>query len=191
RSCADRAHPRHRVRRIGTTMILSSNRHLVAVHRARLLADANPTTPTPPQPGAVVNATVTTANGELEEEDEVEVGQVAANTIQVQAVVASVGTGTLTLTVQGQSLVVPLPAGLTFPASIVGQTVTISLSLADNNNDSGDDGGGYDGGTASAPYEPLSSRGGRPERAAATLTEALYAQYGRTVGGLCRALLRD
>lgn len=136
------------VRRIGTTMILASNRHLVAIHKARVLADANPTT-TGPQPGAVVNTTVTTTNGELDEQDEDEVGQVSSSSIQVQAVVASVGTGTLTLTVQGQSLVVPLPAGLTFSASIVGQTVTISLSLADNNDDQGDDnsdgGGGGDG----------------------------------------------
>jgi len=136
------------VRRIGTTMILSSNRHLVAIHKARLLADASPTTPTTPQPGAVVNTTVTTANGELDEQNEDQVGQVANSSIQVQAVVASVGTGTLTLTVQGQSLVVPLPAGLTFPSSVVGQTVTISLSLAGNDDDQGDDnsGGGHDGG---------------------------------------------
>jgi hypothetical protein len=134
------------VRRIGTTMILSSNRHLVAIHKARLLADA---TPTSPQPGAVVNTTVTTANGELDEENEDQVGQLATNTIQVQALVAAVGVGTLTLTVQGQSLVVPLPAGLTFPSSLVGQTVTISLSLAGNDDDQGDDdsgGGGGDGG---------------------------------------------
>jgi RNA polymerase sigma factor (sigma-70 family) len=45
--------------------------------------------------------------------------------------------------------------------------------------------------TASAPYEPLSSNGGRPHRAAAARTEELYAQFGRTVGGVCRALLRD
>lgn len=133
------------VRRIGTTMILSSNRQLVAVHRARVLADATPATP---QPGAVVNTTVTTTNGELDEENEVEIGEVAASTIQVQAVVASVGTGTLTLTVQGQSLVVPLPAGLTFSSSIVGQTVTISLSLGGAGDDQGDDGGDghHDGG---------------------------------------------
>lgn len=133
------------VRRIGTTMILSSNRQLVAIHKARLLADASPTTP---QPGAVVNTTVTTANGELDERSEDQVGQVLNTSIQVQAVVASVGTGTLTLTVQGQSLVVPLPAGLTFPSSVVGQTVTISLSPAGNDDDQGDDdsGGGHDGG---------------------------------------------
>jgi hypothetical protein len=133
------------VRRIGSTLILSSNRHLVAIHKARLLADATPTTPTAPQPGAVVNTTVSTANGELDEQDEDEVGQVNANAIQVQAVVSAVGTGTVTLTIQGQLLVVPLPAGLTFPASIVGQTVTISLSLAANDDDQGDD-DGHDGG---------------------------------------------
>ena len=45
--------------------------------------------------------------------------------------------------------------------------------------------------TASAPHEPHSSTGGRPHRAAAEWTEELYAQFGRTVAGLCRALLRD
>src|SRR5690348_9178071 len=40
------------VRRIGTTLILSSNRHLVAIRHARVLADATPTTPA--APGAVV-----------------------------------------------------------------------------------------------------------------------------------------
>jgi uncharacterized membrane protein YgcG len=136
------------IRRIGTTLILASNRHLLAVHHARVLADVA-TTPTAPTPGAVVSTTVEIANGELNGVDEDEIGEVNANSIQVQAVVAAVGTGTVTLTVQGQMLVVPLPAGLTFPASLVGQTVTISLSLAVNDGDQGDDdsgGGGHDGG---------------------------------------------
>ncbi|HEY2372521.1 MAG TPA: hypothetical protein VGH82_08215 [Gaiellaceae bacterium] len=135
------------VRRIGTTLILSSDRHLLALHHARVLAGVA-TTPTAPAPGAVVSTTVGIANGELNEQDEDEIGEVNANSIQVQAVVAAVGTGTVTLTVQGQMLVVPLPAGLTFPASLVGQTVTISLSLAVNDDDQGDDndGGGHDGG---------------------------------------------
>lgn len=132
------------VRRIGTTLILSSNRHLLAVHHARVLAHVA----TAPAPGAVISTTVGIANGVLNEQDEDEIGQVNANAIQVQAVVAAVGTGTVTLTVQGQMLVVPLPAGLTFPASIVGQTVTISLPLAANDDDQGDDNGGdhHDGG---------------------------------------------
>jgi hypothetical protein len=49
--------------------------------------------------------------------------------------------------VQGQTLTVPLPAGLTLPASLVGQTVTVQLSLGGNgsNNSQGDDDGGGDG----------------------------------------------
>ena len=136
------------VRRLGTTLILSSNRHLLAVHHTRVLAGVT----TAPAPGTVVSTTVGIANGELNEQDEDEIGAVNASSIQVQAVVAAVGTGTVTLTVQGQMLVVPLPAGLTFPVSIVGQTVTISLSLAGNDDDQGDDNsgggdhGGHDGG---------------------------------------------
>jgi hypothetical protein len=139
------------VRRIGTTLVLASNRHLLAIRHARVLADTAPA-PNAPAPGSVVSTTVGIQNGELDEESEDEVGQVNAGSIQVQATVASVGAGTVTLTVQGQSLTVPLPAGLTLPASIVGQTVTISLSLAnddqqgddDHGDDSGGDGGGDD-----------------------------------------------
>ncbi len=63
----------------------------------------------------------------------------------------------MSLTVNGQTLVVPLPAGLTLPASLVGQAVTVTLELAgpaagagnddDNgNNNNGFSGGGHDGG---------------------------------------------
>jgi len=126
------------VRRIGTTMFLSSNRHLLAIHTGRRLAD---TAPAP-----------TVANGSLDEQDEQEVGQVNSSSIQVQATVSAVAAGSVTLNVQGQTLTVPLPAGLTLPASIVGQTVTLSLSLSqgngDNNDDQGDDdqGGDQNGG---------------------------------------------
>jgi hypothetical protein len=132
------------IRRIDTTLILSSNRHLLAVHHARVLAGVATTT-TAPAPGAVVSTIVGIANDELNEVDEDEIGEVRASSIQVQAVVAAVGTGTVTLNVQGRLLVVPLPAGLTFPASVVGQTVTISLSLTVNDDDQGDDDSGHDG----------------------------------------------
>jgi hypothetical protein len=136
------------VRRIGTTMFLSSNRHLLAIHGARRLAGTS--TSTPPQPGAVVEAQVSVDNGDLQEQDEQEVGQANSSSIQVQATVSAVGAGTVTLNVQGQTLTVNLPGGLTLPASLVGQTVTISLSLDDNQGDdqngdsSGDSGGGGD-----------------------------------------------
>jgi len=127
------------VRRIGKTLILSSNRHLLAIHNrvARSVASTTSTT-TAPAPGAVVTTQVTIANGGLEEDDEQEVGQVNAGSIPVSAVVKAVGPGTVTLDVQGQTLTVPLPSGLTLPASIVGQTVTLSLSLG-NDDEQGDD----------------------------------------------------
>src|SRR6185312_11959617 len=93
--------------RIGRTLILSSNRHLIAVPNrvGRLLAS----TTSPPAPGTVVAADVSIANGEIEQEDEDDLGQVNASSIAVQATVAAVGAGTVTLNVQGQTLTVPLP----------------------------------------------------------------------------------
>ena len=139
------------VRHIGTTLLISSNRHLLALHTARVLAGTTPGT-TPAPPGTIVSAQVGIANGQLDEQDETDVGQVSSNSISVQATIAAVAPGLVTLTVQGQTLTVPLPAGLTLPASLVGQTVTIQLSLggADNqgdddqgdNNSGGDNGGG-------------------------------------------------
>ncbi len=133
------------VRRIGTTMFLSSNRHLLAIHNARRLA-GTATSTTAPQPGAVVEAQVSVDNGDLEEQDEQEVGQANSSSIQVQATVSAVGVGTVTLNVQGQTLTVNLPGGLTLPASLVGQTVTISLSLDDNQGDQNDDANDDSGG---------------------------------------------
>ncbi len=127
------------VRRSGATMFLSSNRHLLAVRD---------TTPAPaPQPGDVVSSTVgIAANGALDDEQDDDVGQAQSGTIQVQALVAAVGNGTVTLTVSGQSLTVSLPGGLTLPASLVGQTVTIELTVAGANGDEqGDDDGGNSG----------------------------------------------
>ena len=144
------------MRRIGTTVFLSSNRHLVAVHTGRRLASASDTTPAPatpatpavPAPGDVVSSTVTIKNGELDEDSSEDLGSSGASTLQVQATVSAVGAGTVTLTVGTQTLTVPLPGGLTLPASLVGQTVTLSLSLNDDNanDDNGDDDGGDDHG---------------------------------------------
>jgi hypothetical protein len=140
------------VRRIGATLFISSNRHLLALHKARVLASTTPTTPA--APGTIVSAQVDISNGQLEEQDETEVGQVSGNTLAVQATIAAVAPGSVTLNVQGQTLTVPLPAGLTLPASLIGQTVTVNLSLSGDDNqgdddqgddDNGDNGGGDDG----------------------------------------------
>jgi hypothetical protein len=136
------------VRRIGATLFISSNRHLLALHKARVLASTTPTTPA--APGTIVSAQVDISNGQLEEQDETEVGQVSGTTLAVQATIAAVGPGTVTLNVQGQTLTVPLPAGLTLPSSLIGQTVTVNLSLSGDDNqgddDQGDDDNGDNGG---------------------------------------------
>jgi hypothetical protein len=140
------------VRRIGATVFIASNRHLLALHKARVLADTTPTpATTAAAPGTVVSAQVAITNGQLDEQDETEVGQISGNTLAVQATILSIAPGSVTLNVQGQTLTVPLPAGLTLPASLVGQTVTINLSLSgsDNqgsNDDQDDDNGGDNGG---------------------------------------------
>jgi hypothetical protein len=136
------------VRRVGATVFIASNRHLLALHKARVLADTAPTT-TPAAPGTVVSAQVAITNGQLDEQDETQVGQVSGNTLAVQATIAAVAPGSVTLTVQGQTLTVPLPGNLTLPATLVGQTVTVNLSLAGSGNNSGgddDQGGGDNGG---------------------------------------------
>ncbi len=136
------------VRRVGATLFISSNRHLLALHTARVLADTTPTpTTTAAAPGTIVSTTVDISNGQLDEQDETRVGQVSGNTLTVQATVAAVAAGSVTLNVQGQTLTVPLPAGLTLPASLVGQTVTVDLSLGgSDNNQGGDDQGDGDSG---------------------------------------------
>ena len=162
-SVIGRAHTAHIrgivVRRVGATMFLSSNRHLVAVHTGTstpgstlppITTTTNGTTTATTgaqQPGAVVSSQVSIQNGELDEDSSQTVGQTNASGVQVQALVSAVGAGTVTLTVGTQTLTVPLPAGLTLPASIVGQTVTLSLSLngLNGNGDDNDDDGGHGG----------------------------------------------
>ena len=141
------------VRRVGSTLFLSSNRHLVALHTGRVLASAATTAPitaTTLTPGSIVSSQVAIqSSGELDQESSDVVGQTNASALQVSAVVSAVGPGTVTLTVGTQTLTVPLPAGLTLPASMIGQAVTLSVDLNGQNGvgaGSGDDGGS--GGTS-------------------------------------------
>ena len=143
------------VRHRGNLTFLSAAHHVLVVHSAaRSVASARDTAPAP---GTVVQETVGISdNGDLEQENEQEVG--TSSDATVQAVVTAVGTGTVTITVNGQALTIPLPAGLTLPASIVGTQVTLTLSFANgaasateqgNDDDQGDD-SDDDAGTAGA-----------------------------------------
>lgn len=139
------------VRRIGQEVFLSSNHHLVALHASRLPASVG-SAPTTPAPGDNVSAQVTIANGSLEEDSQDDLGPSNLGSLQVQATVTAVGAGTVTLNVNGQSLTLPLPAGLTLPASFVGQTVNVGVALGASatSGGSGDDQGDDQNGGQSA-----------------------------------------
>ena len=152
------------IRRLGPIMYISSNHHVVAVRSAkpRQLFSANDTTPAPgtpttapsnstaPAAGDVVSTTVTVTNTGLDEDETETVGH--QGSVQIQAQVVSVAAGTVTLLINGTQVPVNLPAGLTLPSSLVGQTVTLTLNTGDQgdddqgDDDQGDDQGEHDGG---------------------------------------------
>src|SRR5262249_49640113 len=139
----------------GVTFV-AAGRSLLAVraHSGRRLASAT----AGPAPGAVVNSTVAIGNGQLTQQSMQVVG--SAGSVTIQAPVTAVGAGTITVTINGQSLTIPLPAGIQLPASLVGQSVTLNVTLSvsgatanaddddqgEDNDDQGDDddGGGDD-----------------------------------------------
>ena len=141
------------VRHSGSLTFMSAAQHLLVVRSGRRLSSAKDSGP---PAGAVVQTTVgIDDHGDLDEQNEHQVGQM--NQAQVQATITSIGTGTVTLSVNGQSLTIPLPAGLTLPASLVGTQVTLDVSFGngqavaqedDNDDDSGNATvGGAAGGT--------------------------------------------
>jgi len=86
-------------------------------------------------------------------------------TVTIQAPVTAVGAGFITVSVNGTPLTIKLPAGIQLPASLVGQSVTLTLELengqpvaneddeqgednddqGEDNDEHGDDHGGHDG----------------------------------------------
>jgi uncharacterized membrane protein YgcG len=121
------------IRRVGSTVFLASNHHLLAMASERPAASAL-------KPGEIVTTSVSIGNGELDE-NEAETEDVGEEQfVQVQALVTAVAPGALTVAVNGQPLVIRLPAELTLPQSLVGQTVTIRLELQQENvNEDEDD----------------------------------------------------
>ena len=74
------------------------------------------------------------SDSQLNEDDQGEDGQDSSSMVTVTAVVDAVGPGTVTLNVNGTDVTFDLPAGLTLPQSLVGQTVTIQISIGDDDN---------------------------------------------------------
>lgn len=137
----------------GSTIFVASNRHMVAIHEGRALAAGGSSSG--PAPGTIVTSTVTIGkSGQLDDENEQEDGQDSSSTVPITATVDAVGAGTVTINVNGTDVTVNLPDGLTLPQSLVGQTVTIDISIGQgddqgDDNDQGDngDGGSGDGGS--------------------------------------------
>lgn len=84
-----------------------------------------------PAAGTVVNANVGIAAGSLTQQSLQPVGH--DDRVTVQAPVTAVGPGTITVTVNGQPLTLRLPAGIQLPASLVGQSVTLTVKVEDEN----------------------------------------------------------
>jgi hypothetical protein len=135
------------IRRSGRTTFLAAGRSLLAMRAA-----------TAPSTGAVVDATVAIGGGALTQQSVRIVGH--DERVTVQATVAAVGQGTITVSINGQSLTLRLPAGIQLPATLVGQSVTLTVKVEDeenenevevenepnDDNDHGDHHGGDDGG---------------------------------------------
>lgn len=116
------------VRRRGSLTFLSASNHMLLVRSAvRSLSSVRTDLPAP---GSVVRAEVGIDDqGELEEQNEHLVGQ--EQEAEVQAVVTAVAPGSVTLSVNGQPLVIPLPAGLVLPASIIGTQVALKVQFGE------------------------------------------------------------
>ena len=115
------------VKRVGGRTFVAAGRSLLSIRSQRTFASA---TGSGPSSGAVVNATVGIANGQLTQQTMQVVGH--AGTVTVQAQVSAVGPGVITVLVNGTPLQIFLPAGIQLPASLVGQFVTLNLRLAQN-----------------------------------------------------------
>lgn len=155
------------VGRSASTMFLSAARHLLAVRMGRHAASvrASPPVSSVPTAGHVISTTLhISGGGKLDEESEDDLGP--APGVSVQATIAAVAAGSVTLTINGQTLTVPLPAGMTLPTTLVGQQITFQLSFpggqtqvsaggqglsigsqsGSGGDDAGGDGGGDNGG---------------------------------------------
>ncbi len=149
------------VRKTTHTLYLSAGHRLLAVHSSRALASAADQPNGQLQAGAMVQSTVSFSGDDLEDDDTQVVG--TTNSTQITATITGVTAGAITVTVAGSTtpLTIPLPAGLTLPSTLVGQSITLAVdfsggeaqaqpedqqgSSGQSGNTQGDNGGGGDG----------------------------------------------
>jgi hypothetical protein len=108
------------VRRAAGTTFLAAGRSLLAMRGA-----------TAPRSGTVVNAGVAIGGGQLTQQSLQIVGH--DDRVTIQAPVTAVGPGTITVSVNGQPLTLRLSAGIQLPASLVGQVVTLTVKVEEEN----------------------------------------------------------
>jgi len=142
--------------RRGNVLVLSAAHRLFPV-RMRGRAPAAVSDRSGPQPGEIVGATVSIdEHGNVVATSTDDEGQVG--TAQVQATITAIGTGTITLSVNGQSIVLPLPAGTTVSSALVGTQVTLTLTFANgttvaNEDEQGDDDDQGDNGSQTSGHD--------------------------------------
>jgi hypothetical protein len=124
--------------RRGTLLVLSAAHRLFPMRVPAAASNRSR-----PEPGDVVGAKVSIdEHGDVVATSTEDDGQ--AGTAQVQATITAVGTNTITLDVNGQSIVLPLPAGTTVSPTLVGTQVTLTLTFSNgtttaNEDEQGDD----------------------------------------------------
>jgi hypothetical protein len=129
--------------RRGNLLVLSAAHRLFPMRMRGRVPAAVSSSRSGPEPGDVVGATVSIdERGNVVATSTEDDGQVG--TAQVQATITAVGTNTITLAVNGQSIVLPLPAGTTVSPSLVGTQVTLTLTFSNgtataNEDEQGDD----------------------------------------------------
>lgn len=120
------------VRRSSGRLVVAAGNSLITMRlgsrRFSSLSDNG--TSTPPV-GTTVDTTTSVSSGQLDLTSLQTGGTVGS--IQIQATVQAVAPGVIVLTINGQPMAFGLPAGITLPASLVGQTITLSLNLTSVN----------------------------------------------------------
>ena len=142
------------VRTVGSMSFFAAGHNVVVVHRAarsvasaRSLADASPLSP---GDAAEIGVTIT-AGGSLDEDSVTPEPSDNTNNVTLQVTIAAVTpatattAGSITMTINGQTLVLPLPAGTVLPPGFVANaTVGFTVAFNQSGDEQGDDDQGDD-----------------------------------------------